>query len=301
TAASYPERPITWIVPYPPGGTTDVVARNIAQAMSGNLGVSIVVENKAGAGGQIAMAAVARAKPDGYTLLVSDASLATAPSLYKNMQIDPFKDLQAVCLFVTVPHVLVVTPTVKASSLSELIALTRQSSGKINFGSGGVGSPLHLAGAALQMETGMEWTHIPYKGAGPAIMAAISGEVKVATPSLPAALPQIAAGKLRPLAVTSYKRVATLPDVATIGELGYPKATAFGWVGLHAPAGTPADAIQRLEDAAGKTMDDPDLAKRLQAQGADIMFERRSGYGKLVSEEAVRWQGVVKTLGLTPQ
>jgi len=300
-AADFPDRPITWVVPYPPGGTTDVVARNIADAVSQAMDASIVVENKAGAGGQIAMAYVARAKPDGYTLLVSDASVATAPSLYKTMQVDPLKDLQAVSLFVTVPHVLVVTPSLPVHSLADLIALTKKEAGKINFGSGGVGSPLHLAGEALRMETGLQWTHVPYKGASPAILAAITGEVQVATPSLPSALPQIRAGKLRALAVTSKNRVAVLPDVPSVAELGYEKATVFGWVGLHAPAGTPGDAIGKLEQAAAAAMKKPELVERLQALGADIMVESGADYGKLVADEAVRWKKVVDAAGLEPQ
>ncbi|NYT36504.1 tripartite tricarboxylate transporter substrate binding protein [Allopusillimonas soli] len=300
-AEGYPDRPITWVVPYPPGGTTDTVARNIADVMAPLLGTSIVVENKAGAGGQIAMAYVARSKPDGYTLLVSDASLSTAPSLYKSMQVDPLKDLAAVSLFVTVPHVLVVNPEVKVASLSELVALTKKYPGKLDFGSGGVGSPLHLAGAALKLAAGLQWTHVPYKGAGPAILAAISHQVDVATPSLPSALPQISAGKLRALAVTSPARISVLPDIPTVGELGYPKATVFGWVGLHAPAGIPEEANLSLQKAAAEAMKNTDLVERLRSLGADITYKSSDAYAKLVSDEAVRWDGVVKRLGLTPQ
>ena len=300
-AASYPQRPIVWTVPYPPGGTTDVVARNIAQAMSKVLNTSIVVENKAGAGGQIAMTWVAHAPADGYTLLVSDASLATAPSLYKHMVVDPLKDLQPVALFVTVPHLLVVNPRLDVRTLAQLVALTRKEPGKLNFSSGGIGSPLHLAGEVLRMETGLEWTHVPYKGAGPAILAAVSGEAQIATPSLPSALPQVRAGKLRALAVTSPKRVAALPDVPTVAELGYPKATVFGWVGLHAPAGTPADVLQKLQAAAAQAMRDPALAERLHGLGADVVMESAAQYGKLLSDETARWKKVVQAAGLKPE
>ncbi|OZI34279.1 hypothetical protein CAL29_12110 [Bordetella genomosp. 10] len=300
-AAGYPDHAITWVVPYPPGGSTDVIARNLAQAMGPILGQSIVVENKAGAGGQTAMTYVARAAPDGYTLLVSDASVATAPSLYPSMPFDPAKDLQAVALFVTVPHLLVVNPALKANSLKDLIALTEKEPGKINFSSGGVGSPLHLAGEALRLETGLKWTHIPYKGAGPALMAVVSGEAQVATPSLPAALPQVQAGKLRALAVTSPRRIALLPDVPTAAELGYPKATVFGWVGLHAPAGTPAPVIQALNAAAAKALKDPGLMERLKSQGAENAYSDSAGYGKLVAEEAARWKRVVQEAGIKPE
>ena len=151
-AADYPDRPVRWVVPYPPGGTTDVIARNVAQAITQALGWTVVIDNRAGAGGQVAMSAVAKGMPDGYALLVSDASLATAPSLYKQLSFDPVKDLQAVALFATVPHIVVVNPSVPANSLGELVALAKQSPGKLNFGSGGVGSPLHLAGEALRID-----------------------------------------------------------------------------------------------------------------------------------------------------
>ncbi len=300
-AADYPERPIHWVVPYPPGGTTDVIARNVAQTVSQILGQPIVVDNRAGAGGQLAMNSVAKATPDGYTLLVSDASLATAPSLYKELQFDPVKDLQAVALFATVPHIVVVNPTVPASSLGELIALTRKTPGQLNFGSGGVGSPLHLAGEALRAETGIAWTHVPYKGAGPAIVAVISNEVQIATPSLPAALAFVQAGKLRALAVMSPKRLAVLPDVPTVAELGFPKATVLGWVGLHAPAGTPPAVLNALEAAVSKALQDPELREHLAAQGADVTPELGAVYGKRVADEAARWKQIVQAAGIQPQ
>ena len=210
-AADYPDRPVRWVVPYAAGGTTDVIARNVAHTMSQMFGHAIVIDNRAGAGGRTAMAAVAKADPDGYTLLVSDASLATAPSLYAELPFDPVRDFTPIAMFATVPHIVVASPEVGVSSLAELIALAKKDPGKLNFGSGGVGSPLHLAGEVLRLETGMPWTHIPYKGAAPAIIASITNEVQVATPSLPAALAQLQAGKLRALAVMSPKRLATLP------------------------------------------------------------------------------------------
>jgi tripartite-type tricarboxylate transporter receptor subunit TctC len=300
-AAPYPDRPIRWVVPYPPGGTTDVIARNVAQAISQAHGHTIVVDNRAGAGGQIAMNAVAKAAPDGYTLLVSDASLATAPSLYKQLPFDPIKDLQAVALFATVPHIVVVNPAVQAGSLGELIALSKKAAGELNFGSGGVGSPLHLAGEALRVETGIAWTHIPYKGAGPAILAATSNEVQIATPSLPAALSLVQAGKLRALAVMSPRRLAVLPEVPTVAELGYPKATVLGWVGLHAPVGTPPEVVGTLEAAVSKALQSPDLRERLATQGADVAALSGGAYRKLVMDEAARWKEIVGAVGIAPQ
>jgi len=274
-AADYPDRPIHWVVPYPPGGTTDVIARNVAQALTQAHGWTIVIDNRAGAGGQLAMSAVAKSTPDGYTLLVSDASLATAPSLYKQLSFDPVKDLRAVALFATVPHIVVVNPAVQASSLSELIALTRKVPGKLNFGSGGVGSPLHLAGEALRLETGMSWTHIPYRGAGPAMVGAI--------------------------AVMSPQRLLTLPDVPTVAEAGYPKATVLGFIGLHAPEGTSAEVLRAIEIPATQAMQNADLRQKLTEQGADSAPLAGAAYGKLVADETARWRQVVQAAGIEPQ
>jgi tripartite-type tricarboxylate transporter receptor subunit TctC len=300
-AVDYPDRPIHWVVPYPPGGTTDVIARNVAQAISQALGWTIVIDNRAGAGGQLAMNSVAKAVPDGYTLLVSDASLATAPGLYKQLSFDPVKDLQAVALFATVPHIVVVNPAVQANSLTELIALSRKAPGTLNFGSGGAGSPLHLAGEALRLETGIVWTHIPYRGAGPAIVAAVANEVQVATPSLPAALSLVQSGKLRAVAAMGPERLSALPEVPTIAELGHPKATLLGWIGLHTPAGTPPGILGILETASSKAMQSPDLRERLATQGADIALLSGATYGKFVTDETARWSQVVQAAGIQPQ
>ncbi len=297
-AADYPERPIHWLVPYPPGGTTDVIARDVAQAVSQVLGQPILIDNRGGAGGQIAMNDVAKATPDGYMLLVSDASLATAPSLYKQLPFDPVKDLQAIARFVTVPHIVVVNPALAAKSLAELIALAKQSPGTLNFGSGGVGSPLHLAGEALRIETGIAWTHVPYKGAGAAILAVMSNEVQVATPSLPAALAFVQSDKVRAFAVMSPQRLSVLPDVPTVAELGYPKATVQGWVGLHAPASTPPAVIATQEAAVTKALQSTELREHLAAQGANVAVQSSAAYAQFVSDEAARWKQVVQAAGI---
>jgi tripartite-type tricarboxylate transporter receptor subunit TctC len=300
-AADYPRRPMHWIVPYPPGGTTDVIARHVAHAITQAFGWTIVIDNRGGAGGQLGMGAVAKSTPDGYTLLVSDASLATAPSLYKQLPFDPVKDLRAVALFVTVPHIEVVNPAVQASSLSELIALTKKDPGTVNFGSGGTGSPLHLAGEALRLETGLTWTHVPYRGAGPALVASIANEVQIATPSLPAALSLVQSGKLRALAVMSPQRVAALPDVPTVAEAGYSKAVVLGWIGLHAPEGTPSEVLSSIETAATQAMQNVELRQKLTMQGADTVPLAGAAYGNFVADETERWRQVVAAAGIEPQ
>jgi tripartite-type tricarboxylate transporter receptor subunit TctC len=247
------------------------------------------------------MGSVAGAPADGYTLLVSDASLATASSLYKQLSFDPVKDLQAVVRFATVPHIVVVNPAVQAGSLGELIALARKDPGKLNFGSGGIGSPLHLAGEALRIETGITWTHVPYRGAGPAMMAVMTNEVQIATPSLPAALSLVQAGKLHALAVMSPTRLAALPEVPTVAELGYPKAIVVGWVGLHAPARTPPSILSVLEAAVSNALQSPELRQRLTAQGADVAPAASAAYGKLIADETIRWNQVVQAAGISSQ
>lgn len=298
-AAPYPERSIKWIVPYPPGGTTDVVARNVAQNMSEQLGQPIVIENKPGAGGQIAINYVAKAPADGYTLLVSDASLATVQSLYKSLPFNPQTDLSAVSLFVTVPHVVVVNPALKVNTLGELIKLNKQQTEKMVFSSGGLGSPLHLAGESLKLATGLDWLHVPYKGAGPAIFAVVSNEAQIATPSLPAVLAQIQAKKLDVLAIMGDKRSPSLPTVPTVLELGYPKATAIGWVGLHAPAGVDAEVMTKLANVSKQALKSPQLQGRLQEQGATISTDLSSSdYAKFVATQSAHWNQVVKAAGI---
>ena len=301
-AQTYPDKPIKWVVPYPPGGTTDVVARSIAQAMGERLGATIVIENKAGAAGVIGMQAVAKAAPDGYTFLVSDASLATAPSLNKQLSFDPLKDLQAVFLFVTVPHVVLVSPTSGMQTLGDLLARAKQQPQALNFASGGIGSPLHLAGEALRTSTGSQWVHVPYKGGGPAILAVMSGDAQLVTPSLPSVMGHIQSGKLKALAVTSAARLNSLPSIPSVAELGYPGAASMGWIGLHAPAGLPNAILEKTDAAARGAMADASLTKRLVEQGADLAVDpSATSYSSFVANEAKRWEVIVKAAGIQPE
>lgn len=300
-AQEFPTRPIRWIVTYPPGGTTDVIARQVAEGASKELGVAIVVENRAGAGGRLGMDAAAKARPDGYTFLVSDASIATAPSLFKELPFSPAEDLRAVALFATVPHVVVANPALPARTVAQLVADGKESVSTLNFASGGVGSPLHLAGEVFRAATGMRWTHIPYNGAGPAILAVVTNEAQVALPSAPAALAQVSGGKLRALAVTSDTRMARLPDVPTVAELGFPKAAMSGWVGLHAPSQVPAAITAKVQQAVVRALANPELKARLEGQGASVSGLGAEAYAEIVTREIVRWNGVVKAAGIKPE
>ena len=296
-AQTYPDKPIKWVVPYPPGGTTDVVARSIAQAMGERLGVAIVIENKGGAAGVIGMQTVAKAAPDGYTFLVSDASLATAPSLNKQLSFDPAKDLQAVFLFVTVPHVVLVDSGIQ--TLADLLARGKQDPEKLYFASGGIGSPLHLSGEALRTSAGIKWVHVPYKGGGPAILAVMSGDAQIVTPSLPSVMGHIQSGKLKALAVTSSVRLSSLPNTPSVAELGYPGAAVMGWIGLHAPTGLSVDILKKTEGAAMLALSDSALTKRLLEQGSDLAGDSSaSAYALFVANEAKRWEQIVKAAGI---
>lgn len=294
-------RPMRWVVPWPPGGSTDVIARLLANAVAPQFDQPIVIENRSGAGGMLGTEYVAKADPDGLTVLVSDGTLATGPSLYRSLRFDPQKDLRAVALFVTLPHVIAVRPDFPARTLAEFVAEAKRRGTALNFGSGGIGSPLHLAGELFRSTAGIEWTHVPYRGAGPAVTALLAGEVQVATPSLPAVVGHIRDGRLRGLAVTGSQRAPLLPDVPTVAEAGLPAAEMAGWVGLHVPAGTPATEMARLQAASLAAIGQADLRARLQQQGAQIVGQDGAAYASFVAAEAAKWSRVIREAGIDPE
>lgn len=300
-AQSFPNRPLRWVVPWPPGGSTDAIARLLAQEVSQELGTPIVIDNRAGAGGMIGSDAVAKAAPDGYTALVSDGALATASSLYRSLPFDPLTDLHPVALAVTLPHAIVVKADSPARDLAGFIAMAKARPGAVDFGSGGVGSPLHLAGELFRTTAGITWNHVPYRGAGPAVTAVLSGEVQVAVPSLPAAIALLRDGSLRALAVTANRRVSVLPDVPTVAEAGLPDAAMAGWVGLHLPARAPEEAVRLLEAAVMKAVEAPALRARLLEQGGDIAIADAAGYGEMLKAESARWSRIIAAAGIKPE
>ena len=247
TAQAWPAKPIRLMVPFPPGGSTDIVARIVAQKLSERLGQSIVIENRGGAGGTLGTAVVAKAAPDGYTLTVASTSThVVAPGVYAKLEYDPVKDFAPVGLMAISPYLLVVNPAVPAKTTQELVALAKQQPGKLNYASAGIGSTTHLAMEMLKSVSGTYMLHIPYNGNGPAGTAVVGGQVEILFGSLPALLPHAKSGRVRALAVGTPKRSPSLPEVPTVAESGYPGFDASLWLAIMAPAGTPQPVIERL-------------------------------------------------------
>jgi tripartite-type tricarboxylate transporter receptor subunit TctC len=299
--ANYPTRPIRWIVPWPAGGTTDVIARVVAQQVSEVIGQPIVIDNRGGASAMIGINAAVQAAPDGYTFLVSDSALSSVASLNGKLPFDPQKDLIPITIFVTVPHALVVRNDLPVKSIQELIALAKAKPKTLNFGSGGIASPLHLAGELFRARAGIEWTHIPYRGSGPAIAAVVSGEVDVVTPTLPSMIGQAKGGNMRVLAVMTAKRSPSLPDVPTLAEAGLPNAEAFAYFGLHAIKGTPQPIVERMYQACIKALNTPELRERLREQAADVVANTPAEYAAFVRDDTQKWRDIINAAGLSKE
>ena len=292
-------RSMRWVVPWPPGGSTDVIARLVAAHVGPVLGQAVVIESRSGAGGVLGSDVVAKAAPDGLTALVSDGALATAPSLHRSLPFNPAQDLRAVSLAVTLQHVVVVNPSFPATTLAGLIAEAKRHD--LDFGSGGIGSPLHLAGELFRLAAGIGWTHVPYRGAAPAVMALLANEVQVVLPSLPAVVAHIREGRLRGLAVTGPNRSLLLPEVPTVAEAGLPAAQMVGWVGLHMPAATPGATVDRLAAAVREALGVPSLRAHLAEQGADIALRGPTDYADFIATETRKWSGVIRAAGIEPE
>ena len=299
--AAYPDHPIKVVNGFAAGGGSDILLRTIIPAISENLGQQIIVEYRTGAGGNLAMEAVAKAAPDGYTLLMGTPGLATNPSLYANLPFDPHKAFAPISLVGTVPNVLVVNPELPAKSVSELVALAKRTPGKLNYASPGVGTSLHLAGELFKLDTGTDIVHVAYKGGSQAQTDVMGGQVQMMFNVLPSALPQIQAGKLRALAVTSTTRAASLPDVPTMVEAGVPGYSAITWNGLLAPAGTPPEVIARLNDAIVKAMRSPDMKALLTKIGQDPAWSTPEEFASFLRDETAKWTKVIKATGIQPQ
>ena len=298
-AADFPARPIRIVVPFAAGGATDVIARVVGQKVSDQLGQPVVVDNRAGANGNIGAVAVARAAPDGYTILMATSSHAINATLYRKLDYSLTKDFAALSNLASVPLVLVVNPEVPARSAGEFAAFAKAAGGKVNFASGGTGTAAHLAGEQFNTLVGTRMLHVPYKGGALAQTDLIGGQVQAMFANLPEVLTQVQAGKLRPLAVTGKARRANLPAVPTFAEAGYPQMDARSWFGLFAPAGTPAPVVARLSASIAQAVADPAVQARLKELGADPIGDRHEAFQPFVAQEVTRWGALVERSGAT--
>ncbi|HEY7655328.1 MAG TPA: tripartite tricarboxylate transporter substrate binding protein [Burkholderiales bacterium] len=300
-AQSYPSKPIRLILPFPPGSPSDMVGRTIGQKIASQMGQNVVPDNRPGAGGTLGLTVAAKSAPDGYSILVTSPTIAISPLLYTNLQFDSLRDFTPVARLATIENVMVVHPSVPAKSLKEFIALARRHPGKLNYGSGGAGTTNHLANALLQSLQKIKMTHVPYKGATLAATALVSGEVDEVILGIAPALPFIKAGRVRPLAVLSEKRVKTLPDVPTGEESGVPGFKIAIWYGMYAPAGTPREVVRRLHAEVTKALQDPELLQRMSNAGMDPWLGTPEDLDKHLRSEIQRFSRLAATAGLKPQ
>ncbi|MBA3504909.1 MAG: tripartite tricarboxylate transporter substrate binding protein [Betaproteobacteria bacterium] len=296
--ATYPTKPIRIVVPFPAGGTTDILARAVAQRLSETLGQPAVVDNRPGAGGNIGAELVAKAPADGHTLLMGTVGThAINASLYSKMPYDHVRDFAPIILVAGVPNVLVVHPSVPVGSVKELIAYAKANPGKLNFASSGSGTSIHLAGELFKTMAGVQMAHVPYKGSAPAVTDLLGGQVQLMFDNLPSALPHIKAGKLKALAVTSATRAAALPDVPTIAESGLAGFDATSWFGLLAPAGTPQPIIARLNNEVAKWLASAEAKEKMAGLGANTAGHSTDEFVRHIAAETSKWAKVVKESG----
>jgi tripartite-type tricarboxylate transporter receptor subunit TctC len=298
-AQAWPERPVKIVVPFGPGGFTDVAARILQKELGASLGQSVIIENKPGAGSTIGTAEVANAKPDGYTLVMVSTTHVISPHLYKTLPYDPIKGFTPVMKLAEGPYVLVVHPSLPATSVSELIALAKAQPGAIDYASSGNGSAQHLVGALFNSTAGVKMNHVPYKGSNQAMNDLVGGQVKVSFVGVPNALPNLASGKLKALGVSSAKRYAELADVPTIAEAGLAGYDATVWLGLLAPPGTPREVVQRINAEIAKVLSTPDAKKLMSSAGVDVSTGTPEEFGALLRAEFDRWGKVVRETGAT--
>ena len=294
-AQSYPSKPIRIVVPYPAGGTSDILARSIGQKLSESLGQPIVIENKPGANGNVGADFVAKSPPDGHTVLLADiGALAISPSVYPTLPFDPTKDFAPVTMVAYSPHILVVHPSIPVASVKELVALAKAKPGKLNFAISGVGGAPHLAGVEFALRTGIDWAYIPYKGGAQAIADVAGGQADVTLNGMLATYPLVQGAKLKLLAVSSARRMSAIPDVPTIAESGLPGFETGSWQGVVAPAGTPRDVVAKLNAEIGRIVTSPEMRERLGAQGADVRTNTPDEFATFIRSEMTRWAKVVK-------
>ena len=297
-AQAYPAKAVRVVVPFPPGGGTDIIAREVTQRVTSNTHWTFVVDNRAGAGGNLGVDQAAKSPPDGYTIVLGQTSnLAINPTLYSKLPYDPVKDLAPIALVASAPLVLVVPAQSPYKSLADLVAAAKAKPGEINFASPGNGTVSHLTGEKFQKTAGVRFTHVPYKGTNQALTDVIGGQVQLFVSSVPSVLQQIRIGKLRALAVTSSKRVGDLPQVPTVAEAGYQGFDAVTWFGFLAPAGTPKDVVAKLNAEFNKALQQPELRKRLADEGAEPLGGTPEQFAQLIRDDIGRWGKIVKESG----
>jgi tripartite-type tricarboxylate transporter receptor subunit TctC len=297
-AQSYPTKPVRVVVPFPPGGGTDIIAREIAQKVAANTGWSIVIDNKPGAGGNLGIDAVAKAAPDGYTIgLGQSSNLAVNPTLYSKLPYDPVKDLAPIGVVASAPLLVAVAADSPLKSFNELMAASKAKPGGLNFAYSGNGTVAHLSGVMLQNQANIKWTLVPYKGAAQAATDLIGGQVQLYISSVPTLIGHVRGGKMRALAITSSKRGDDLPEVPTVAESGVRGFEAVTWFGFVAPANTPKDIVSRLNAEIAKALQAPDVRKKLSDQGADILGGTPEQFANLIKTDIARWAPVVKESG----
>lgn len=297
-AADYPVKPIRLIVPWPPGGGTDVFARVIGQKLGERVGYTVIVDNRPGASGNIGAEMVAKSPPDGYTIMLATITLATNPSMYKALSFDPIKDFAPITLMAGVPHVLVVSPSLAVKSVKDLIALARAEPGKLNYASAGNGSPFHLAAELFKLMTATAIVHVPYQGGGPAITAVIGGQVQLTFGNLLAVLPLVKSEKLKALGVTGGKRSSAAPDLPTIAEEGVLGYEFSSWFGFFSPAATPGGTVAKLNQEIVRILRTPEMKQRLTQDGADVVASSPQEFGAYLASETKKWARVIKQAGI---
>ena len=298
-AQAYPNKPITLLVPFPPGGPTDLVARVLAKKMSEQMGQSIVIDNKPGANGNIAAVAAAKAPADGYTVLYNTSSITLSPALYKNLAYDVQRDLAPVALTAVVPLALVVNPGVPVNNLREFIAYAKANPGKLSYGSAGNGNVTHLAAFQLVRHHDIDATHVPYRGSAPADVDLVAGQIQFMTDTINSVMPFVKDKRLKLLAVTTSQRMSLFPDVPTLSETVMPGFEAGAWQGIMVPTNTPKAVVQRLNAEINKALQSAEVKEKLALQGAEPLGSTSEEYGAYVKKELARWAAVVKATGVT--
>ena len=300
-AQQYPAKPVRIILPFPPGGPSDILGRALAQKLTEQMGQQVITDNRPGAGGNLGLELAAKAAPDGYTAVLTSPLISISPSLYSKLNYDPQKDLAPVSLVAQIQNVLLVHPSVPAKTLKDLIAVAKKQPGKLNYGSGGVGTTTHLAPELMQSLTGTKMVHVPFKGSGLALIGLISGQVDVLIMAVPAAQAQVEAGKARALAIFSEKRATPMPNVPTTKEAGVDGLVVDIWYGILAPAATPAPIVNRLNSEINKALAAPDLRQRLLDVGVQPLGTSPEQFGTFIRSEAGRYAKIIKAAGIKPE